>query len=117
MRRIGRGRRAVDGRAAVTAGEAVVDVAMMGLVRPHDQNNVAQRRVGRQLPIVDGDRRRGHVRRSAFVDLLQIQAVADDGLFLEIADQPVRRARRHQVEQEEDDVEDALASWITSRSK
>ena len=53
----------LDRQSAELIGEAVVDVAVVGLVGADDQHHVAQRRVVGQLPVVPGDLRRGHVRR------------------------------------------------------
>lgn len=57
-------------------------------------NDVAQRRIIRHLPIAPRDRRRGHDRRSALVDLLQVQGIADYGLLFELSDHTVRGERR-----------------------
>ena len=74
-------------------GEAVVDVAMLGLVGAHGDDDVAQAGVGRQAPVVERDLRRGHVLDLARVDLLQVLGVADHRLLLEVADQAMRGAR------------------------
>ena len=61
--------------AALLVGEAVVDVLVMSLVGPHDQDT--SRSVGWQLPVLLGDRRRCHAFRAAVVQLLEECAATD----------------------------------------
>src|SRR5690348_16273154 len=70
-------------------GEAVIDVAVVGFICPHYQDHVPQRRVVRKAPIPLCNLRRRHVLRTPLVYLSKVMGVADDGLFLEIADNAV----------------------------
>ena len=58
----------IDRFAVQLAGEAVIDVTVMRLIRADQHNDIAQRRIIGHLPIMFGDRRGGDVRRSALID-------------------------------------------------
>ena len=47
-----------DGQAGEFVSEAMVHVAVVRFVRPHDQNDIAQGRIDRQSPIIARDFRR-----------------------------------------------------------
>ena len=84
-------------RTSLLRGNGVVDVAMTRFVLPYCDDDFPQACIGRQLPVVDGDRRRRGVVDPPRVDLFQIARVAHYRLLLEVADQSVRGTRGQQV--------------------
>jgi hypothetical protein len=59
-------------KAAQFIREIVIDVAVMSFIGAHDKDHIAQGRLVRQAPIFLGDGRRGHIGRTALIDLGQI---------------------------------------------
>ena len=86
----------------------MVLVAVARLILPDHDDHLAQAGVGGQMPVVDGNLRGRHIRHFAGVDLGQVLRIADDRLFLEIADHAVCYARGEQVEKEVEVVKHQL---------
>jgi hypothetical protein len=99
---------ASTGSPASSSAKAVIDVAVMRLVRPDDEDHVAERRRIAEAPVALCDLRRRHVGAPALVDLLEVKRVAQHRLLLEIADDAVRGPGARQIEREESQVEDPL---------
>lgn len=85
------------GHARQFIGKAVVHIPMMGFIRTDSPDHVPQSRCGGQLSIMPGDRWRRGIGAPAFVDLLEIEGVADHRFFLKIAHHAVRCPRAHQI--------------------
>src|SRR5688572_12956540 len=78
-------------------GEAMVHVTMPGFVEPHGGDDLAQPRIGLELPIFDCVSGCRHVLDLSRVDGGQVLRVAGDCLLLEVADEAVGGARPEQV--------------------
>ena len=78
-------------------GKTVVYITMMGFICPNHEHDITQCRIVRQHPVMPSYGRRRHILDMASVNLGQILAVADDRLFLEVADNAVCRRRADQV--------------------
>jgi hypothetical protein len=88
-------------------GKVVVGIAVMGLVRAHHKDHVAQARGGWQVPVFYRDLRCCHVFDPACVNLCQIVGIADHRLFLEVANHAMRRLGGKQVEKEVEVIKSA----------
>lgn len=89
--------------------KAVIDVAVPGLVSPHQQDDIAQTCIFRKLPIADRKRRSSNILVASGVNLLEIKRIAEYRLLLEITNRPMRSAWREHVEHEVCVVEDPLS--------
>jgi hypothetical protein len=69
----------------------VIDVAVVGLVGAHHSDDVLERGVMGEAPVVDGNGRSGHVLDLAGLDVLEVLGVGVDGLLLEVSDDAVRK--------------------------
>ena len=96
----------------VEVAQRVVDLAVLGLVGAHVQQQVAHRALALgHLPVLDGDLGRGHVLPLGQLARLQVvdgPRVRDDRLLLQVPHEAVAGARRDEVRQEEAVEEDAL---------
>ncbi len=90
------------------AGEAVIDITVMGLVCTNDQHHVPQSGIVGQLPIMLGDRGSRQVRTTPLVKFSEIMGVADYRFFFEIANHTVSRLGAHQIEAKEGEIEHPL---------
>ena len=88
--------------------ELVVDVPMACLVVTDHLYYVPKPRIGRQIPVIYGNLGRRYVFVPSVIDLFQVLGIADDRLFLEVTDDPVRSHGRDQVKHEEKIVEHPL---------
>jgi hypothetical protein len=86
----------------------VIDVAVVGLVGAHHSDDVLERGVRGEAPVVDGNGRRGHVLDLAGVDVPEVLGVGVDGLLLEVSDDAVRELGGDEVAEEVGVEEDAL---------
>ena len=75
----------------------MINVAVFGFVGADRDDNIAQGRVGREFPIVDGELRRGDVFMSAGVNFAKILRIADDRFLFEIANKAMGCARREEI--------------------
>ena len=89
-------------------GELVVDIPVASLITADHQHDVPEARIGREVPVIYGDLGRRYVFVLSGIDLFQVLSVADDRLFLEVTDDPVRSLGRNQVKHEEEIVEHPL---------
>ena len=73
---------------------------MSGLVVADYLHHVPEPRIGRQVPVFNGNPGRRDVFVQSGINLFQVLGITDDRLFLEVTDDPVRRLGRYQVEGE-----------------
>ena len=86
----------------------MVDVAVVRLVGADDGDDVLERGVGGEAPVVDGDGRRRRVLDLAGLEVLEVLGVRAHGLLLEVADEAVRELGGDEVADEVGVEEDAL---------
>lgn len=86
----------------------MVHIAVLSLVGANGDDHIAQCRVFVQLPIINGDFWGSDVLVPTFIHLSQVLGVRNDRFFFKIANNPVCRARREQVEEEVGVVEREL---------
>ena len=89
-------------------GEPMIDIAMTSLVRANYHDDIAQSCVRSQLPVVNRDFWRRHIRFRAAVQFSEVLGVTVDRLFLKITNEAVRGLWRKQLEQKKQVVENAL---------
>nr|GMC50251.1 jmjC domain-containing protein 7 [Ipomoea batatas] len=86
----------------------VVDVTVMSLVSPNNQDNIPESRSRREAPVVESDGRSRHVLNITLVKLLKELGVGMDGLFLQVSDDAVSQLGGDEVGGEVSVEEDAL---------
>ena len=106
--RFGRGNLVLANGSECTYRRKVIDVAVVRLVGAHHDNHILERRISWELPVVDGNGRRGDVLDLAGLEVLEVLGVGVDGLLLEVADDTVRELGGDEVAEEVGVEEDAL---------